>query len=273
MLLKDQFDESASFIHQFTKLRPKTLIILGSGLGDLVHDLKESNVIPYSSIPHFPFIALEGHSGELWVGKIGEVSLYVMKGRNHYYQGFSDEEMRYPIQLFAYMGVKDMIITNACGGMNTTFIPGDIMLIEDHINMMGRNPLTGDNVDFLGPRFSDMTDPYTSEYLTKSLDISKKYNLNLKKGVYVGYHGPNYETKSEIKAYRMLGGDAVGMSTVPEVIVGAHSGMKILGISCITNLSTGLSKKALSHEEVLETSKTEIERIRHLITAFLTEKS
>lgn len=258
-----------SFLKDKVNSQIDTLLILGSGLGDFTNQEKIVQSIPYHDIPHFPVSHVEGHQSVLEVVKIEEKTIFVMKGRNHYYQGFSDEEMRFPIQLFAMFGVKHMIVTNACGGMNPHFKQGDIMLIEDHINMMGRNPLVGENIDILGPRFVDMSSPYDEAFMKQIIDIAKEENITLQKGVYVGYLGPNYETKSEIKAFRMMGGDAVGMSTVPETIVARHAGIRCLGLSVITNMSTGISKKALSHEEVLETSKTVSSKITVLLRKFL----
>ncbi|HOO44323.1 MAG TPA: purine-nucleoside phosphorylase, partial [Bacillota bacterium] len=203
------------------------------------------------------------------LGYLNGVPLLVMEGRKHYYEGVSDSEMRFMIQSFARIGVKQLVVTNACGGMNPDFEQGDIMLIEDHINMMGRNPLVGHNVDELGERFVDMSEPYDIEYRQLIDEIAKVENIKIQKGIYVSYMGPSYETKAEIRAFRMLGGDAVGMSTVPEVIVARHAKMRVLGLSIITNMSTGISKNKLSHEEVLETSKKSLAKLTILISRFI----
>jgi len=270
-MIETRFNDSKAYIESKTLLRPKTLLILGSGLGDFTNLMKNPVSIPYETIPSFVHKELVGHSGELFVGYIGQKPIYVMKGRNHYYQGITDEEMRYPIQLFRTMGVTNLIVTNACGGMNPGFHAGDIMIIEDHINFMGRNPLTGNNVDFLGPRFVDMSEPYNLKWIETIEAIAKDYEIHLQKGIYVGYSGPSYETKSEIKAFRMLGGDAVGMSTVPEVITAIHSGMKVLGLSCITNMATGISKHKLTHEEVLSASAQALDKISLLLLKFISQ--
>ncbi|MDD3122176.1 MAG: purine-nucleoside phosphorylase [Candidatus Izemoplasmatales bacterium] len=269
MSIIDEFCQSKIFIEGLSILRPKTLIILGSGLGDFAKFVKNPVIVSYSDIPFFVQKSIEGQSGELVIGLIGQHPVYIMKGRNHYYQGLTDEEMRYPIQMFKYLGVNNLIITNACGGMNPSFKPGDIMIIEDHINMMGRNPLIGDNVDIIGPRFSDMSEPYSLLWIEKIEEIAKSYEIHLKKGVYVGYFGPSYETRSEILAYRQLGGDVVGMSTVPEVIVASHAGMQVLGLSVITNMATGISMNKLSHDEVLKTSLEAMDKVSLLILKFI----
>lgn len=261
--------KAATFIQKKLEKDIDFLIILGSGLGDFANHLSNPLIISYQDIPYFPLKQIQGHSGELVLGTLYNKTVAIMKGRPHYYQGYSDEEMRFPIHLFARLGVKKVIITNACGGMNPDFIPGDIMLIEDHINMMGRNPLTGDNQDEIGLRFVDMTEPYKQDWIQLFSEIASHEKIQIKKGIYVSYFGPNYETKSEIKAYRQLGGDAVGMSTVPEVIVANHAGMNVLGISCITNMSTGISKTSLSHEEVLVVSKQALSKISILLLKFI----
>lgn len=251
----DKLNLAREYILSKIDHQPEILIILGSGLGYFTDLLEDKTIISYNDIPYFGKVNVTGHVGELHFGYLKGKYIVCMKGRMHYYQGVTDEEMRFPIQLFRYLDINQMIVTNACGGMNPGFKPGDLMIIEDHINMMGRNPLIGDNLDELGPRFSDMSEPYFYQWIELLEKIASDLDINIKKGVYVGYSGPSYETKAEIKAYRMLGGDAVGMSTVPEVIIGAQLGMKIAGISCITNMSTGLQKEKLSHQEVLDTSK------------------
>ncbi len=248
---------------------PKTLVILGSGLGDFSNDFEVLISIPYHEIPHFQQTAVVGHLGELLLLKINQQEILVMKGRNHYYQGISDEDIRLPLQAFAFLGVQNLIVTNACGGMNPRYKAGDIMIIEDHINMMGRNPLVGENISELGPRFFDMSEPYSLEYIQSVEKIANDNHIQLQKGVYVGYLGPNYETKAEIRAFRMLGGDAVGMSTIPEVLVARQAGMKVLGLSVITNMSTGIQKSVLSHDEVLVFSKLALSKMKTVLTNFI----
>jgi len=244
---------------------PSTMMILGSGINAFVENLEDSIAYSYKEV--FGFLTDEsiGHKGNLHLGYLSKKPIIVMEGRKHYYEDVSDLDMRSMIQSFASIGVKNIIITNACGGMNESFSQGDIMVIEDHINMMGRNPLVGQNNNSLGERFVDMSEPYDIEFRKMIDDIAKEENILLQHGVYVSYIGPSYETKAEIRAFRMLGGDAVGMSTVPEVIVARHANMRVLGLSLITNMSTGISKTKLSHEEVLETSKQSLGRLSTLL--------
>ncbi|MBU1144482.1 MAG: purine-nucleoside phosphorylase [Firmicutes bacterium] len=265
----DKLTKAKDYIQSRINIIPDTLVILGSGLGDFSKVLENTLTIPYSEIPYFNFTQVEGHSGELHMGLLNKKWVFCMNGRNHYYEGASDEEMRFPIQLFATLNVKNVIVTNACGGMNSSFKPGDLMVIEDHINLMGRNPLIGRNLDTIGPRFSDMSQAYDEEFLIRIQKIAKTEKIELKKGIYVGYSGPNYETKAEIKAFSILGGDAVGMSTVPEVIVANHAKMRVLGISCITNMATGLQKNRLTHDEVLETSRKALNSFSTLVSKFI----
>lgn len=269
MTYLDKLDEATTYLKEQCEIQPSTLIILGSGLGDFTKDLKIYKTVFYRDIPYFTTSNVSGHQAALVIADIEGTPVFIMKGRNHYYQGLTEEEMRLPIQLFANIGVLNMIVTNACGGMNPSFKAGDIMIIEDHINMMGRNPLIGDNVEKLGPRFIDMSAPYDLDFISLIESISIKNHIKLQKGVYVGYLGPNYETRSEIKAFRMLGGDAVGMSTVPEVIVARHSGLRVLGLSVITNMSTGIQKSELSHDEVLIFSKQASSKISILLRDFI----
>jgi len=266
---QEKLNTAYLYLIQRMNYQPKTLLILGSGLGQFTEEVDVVQTISYSDIPYFPSKHVEGHQASLVIALYQGIPLLIMKGRNHYYQGFTDEEMRFPLQLFSLLGINQLINTNACGGMNPSFRPGDMMIIEDHINMMGRNPLTGDNVDNIGPRFFDMSEPYDQSWVSLIENIAKDNNIMLKKGIYVSYFGPNYETKAEIKAYRQMGGDAVGMSTVPEVLVARHAGMRVLGISVITNMSTGISKKQLSHDEVLDASKLVSKQLSYLLKEFI----
>ncbi|MDD4987507.1 MAG: purine-nucleoside phosphorylase [Candidatus Izemoplasmatales bacterium] len=250
----DYYDEARSVIFGHTDIRPEILVILGSGFSRLVDLIKKSTRISTHVIPHFPCGNVQGHPGNLYVGSLGKTSVYCLQGRPHYYEGWNDADMRFAIQLFAHLGVKRLIVTNACGSMNPEILPKDMMLIKDHINMMGRNPLVGEEDNDFGSRFVDMTDPYDPEFLELAETVAKKMKINYHKGVYVGYLGPSYETKSEIQCFRQMGGDAIGMSTVPEVIVANRCQMKVLGIASITNWATGLASEPLSHERVLERS-------------------
>ncbi len=257
-IIKDKFNEI-----------PTTLIILGSGINEFINNLEERSKISYQEIFNFETDISIGHSGNLYMGYINNIPILVMEGRKHYYEGVKDEEMRKMIQSFSAIGIQNLIVTNACGGMNLDFKPGDIMVITDHINMMGRNPLVGENNSNLGPRFVDMTEPYDLKFRELIDKIANKENIKLQHGVYVGYLGPSYETKAEIKAFKILGGDAVGMSTVPEVLIARHSNLRVLGLSIITNMSTGISKNKLNHEEVLETSKKTVKKLSKLLVEFI----
>lgn len=270
--MSHSLQEALSFLRPRIPEEAKTLLILGSGLGNLTASMEVLDEISYSEIPFFPTANVVGHAGKLVVAKHQNTMLLIMNGRPHYYQGFSDEQMRFPIHLASLLGITSMMVTNACGGMNPDYQVGDIMLIEDHINMTGRFPLTGENEDEIGPRFSDMSDPYDLEYRNILLEVAKQEQIPIQQGVYVAYGGPNYETRNEIKAYRMLGGDAVGMSTVPEVVVAKHAGMNVLGLSLITNRSTGLSENKLSHQEVLEVSAQAGKKMERLILRFLEKR-
>ena len=253
MASKDiRFDEAAAFIKSKTRLRPEILVILGSGLGGFADSIDDRIDISYQDIPHYRKSGVSGHNGMLSIGTINGKPIYCLQGRNHYYEGCSNQEMRFPIQLFAHLGVKKLILTNACGSMVESIEPGNMVLISDHINMMGKNPMEGDNDDAFGLRFFDMGEPYDQELIDLAKKVAKENNLKLHEGVYVGYLGPSYETKAEIKAYRAMGGDIIGMSTVPETIVARHAGIRVLAIASVTNMATGISRTRLSHTEVLE---------------------
>lgn len=247
---------------------PETMIILGSGINDFIEQLEDSESISYQELFHVDTDQSIGHSGRLHLGYINKKPILVLEGRKHYYEDVTDQDMRLMIQSFAKIGVKNMVVTNACGAMNEFFKPGDIMVIEDHINLMGRNPLVGMN-DSIGPRFPDMSEPYDLTFRKIVDEVAKNESVNLQHGVYVGYLGPSYETKAEIKAFRMLGGDVVGMSTVPEVIIGRHASMKILGLSVITNMSTGITNNKLNHQEVLIEGKKAVAKLSKILVGFL----
>ncbi len=251
------------------KYKSEILIILGSGLSEYVESVEIIDSFNIKDIFNIKTDESIGHKGIVYLVKAAGKVSYIMSGRVHYYEGTEDHVMRDIIQSFAYSGVKTLIVTNACGGMNLNFKPGDIMMITDHINMSGRNPLVGVNNNDLGPRFVDMSVAYDLEYRKIFKDISLENNIDIKEGVYVSYLGPSYETPAEIRAFQILGGDAVGMSTVPEVILARHSGMRVLGISVITNLASGLSSNKLNHEEVLENSKKALKDFSKLLNDFL----
>ncbi len=234
MELFDQIQESVKVIQGKTKSIPKVGIILGTGLGALAKEIKETTVIAYDQIPHFPLSTVESHAGELVFGKLGNTPVVAMKGRFHRYEGYSLQQVTFPVRVMKALGIQYLLVSNACGGMNRTYEPGDLMIIEDHVNLMGDNPLIGKNDDRLGPRWPDMAEPYAQELIALTEKIAWEKRIPVRKGVYVAVTGPNLETRAE---YRWLAGfaDVVGMSTVPEVIVAVHAGLKVLGISVITD--------------------------------------
>lgn len=235
--------------------QPKIGLILGSGLGVLADEIQNSVKIPYKEIPDFPVSTVAGHAGQLVLGQLAGQEVVAMQGRFHYYEGYGFDKVTFPVRVMKELGVEVLIVTNAAGGVNESFKAGDLMLITDHINNMGGNPLIGSNDSRLGPRFPDMSEAYCKELRQKAKEIAEKLSIEVQEGVYVGNTGPTYETPSEVRLARTLGGDAVGMSTVPEVIVARHGGMKVLGISCISNMAAGILDQPLSHDEVIETTE------------------
>lgn len=251
MMFYEKVKESADFIRERTDKMPSLGVILGSGLGSLVDIMEEKTVIPYQEIPNFPQSSVAGHAGNLVIGRMGKEIIIAMQGRFHFYEGFTMKEVTYPIYVMKLLGVKNLIVTNACGGINRAFVPGDLMLLTDYINMLGNNPLIGENDERLGVRFPDMSEAYSLELLAKAEKTAKTLGIAYQKGVYAIFSGPCYETAAEIRAYERLGADAIGMSTVPETIVANYLGMKVLGIACITNMATGIAKEKHTHEEVV----------------------
>lgn len=234
---------------------PNTAIILGTGLGELVHEIDNKQIIPYTEIPNFPVSTVEGHSGNLIVGTLGGKKILAMQGRFHYYEGYSMQQVTFPIRIFQALGIQYLFVSNAAGGMNPTFDIGDIMLIEDHINLFPEHPLRGKNYDELGPRFPDMSEAYDKKLRLMAMEVAKEKNIKLQHGVYVGVQGPTFETPAEYYFFRIIGGDAVGMSTVPEVIVANHAKMKVLAFSIITDLGVIGKIVEASHEDVQEAAK------------------
>jgi purine-nucleoside phosphorylase len=231
---------------------PRAAVVLGSGLGGVADAITDAVEIPYDEIPHFVRSTVEGHAGKLILGSLSGVDVAVMKGRFHFYEGYTMEEITLPVRVFSLMGIKTIVLTNAAGGTAPHLSPGSLMLITDHINMMGDNPLRGPNDDRFGPRFPDMTAVYTPAYIEIAKAVAREMSLDLSEGVYLGLRGPSYETAAEVRMYAKLGGDALGMSTVAEVTVARHCGMKVLAISCITNVAAGLTHNEINHEEVME---------------------
>lgn len=250
---------------------PDIALVLGSGLGGMADTFEDKVAIPYEEIPNFPVSTVEGHEGQLVFGTLHGRSVVAMQGRFHFYEGWSQREVTFPIRVFALMGAKTLIVTNSSGGINPDFEPGDLMLINDHINLTGQNPLHGHNDARFGPRFPDMTDAYNLDLRRQAMAIAEAVDVSLHTGVYSGLSGPTYETPAEIRMLRRLGGDAVGMSTVPEVIVANHSGMRVLGISCITNMAAGLSANKLNHEEVTTNAKLARTRFTTLVDQLIAD--
>lgn len=248
-------EAAARFIQKKTKLRPKIALILGSGLGAFADEFEKATRIPYAKIPHFPRSTAIGHAGQLVLGKVDGVEVVAMQGRVHLYEGYSAQDVAFPVRVFSRMGVKAVILTNAAGGINKEFTQGRLVVISDHINLQGANPLTGPNDENFGPRFPDMTNACDKKFREITLNAGRKLNIELGEGVYAALAGPSYETPAEIRYLRAIGADLVGMSTVPEVIAARHTGMRALGISCVTNAAAGVLDQPLNHLEVLETAE------------------
>jgi len=258
-------DSAAQFLLSQTSLRPRIGLILGSGLGAFADTLSDAARIPYAQIPGFPRSTAIGHAGQMVIGNAGKITVAAMQGRVHLYEGYSAQEVAFPMRVFGRMGVRAAIITNAAGGINLKYGQGALVLIKDHINLQGQNPLIGPNDDRLGLRFPDMTQAYWKPFLKLARDEGQKLGLNLEDGVYAALAGPSYETPAEIRYLRTIGADLVGMSTVAEVIAARHMGIKVLAISCVTNMAAGILDQVLSHQEVMETG----ERVRGQFEALL----
>ncbi|HYM59444.1 MAG TPA: purine-nucleoside phosphorylase [Thermoanaerobaculia bacterium] len=247
-------DDAIAYIRSKSSIQPKAGVILGSGLGNVVEAVAVESAIPYADIPGAKVSTVAGHSGRLILGHAGSLPVAIMQGRVHFYEGYSMEDVLFLARVLGRLGIKQLVVTNAAGGVNTSYRPGDLMLISDHINFMGVNPLRGPNIDELGVRFPDMSEAYPADLRALAKDVAARQGLALQEGVYLGLSGPTYETPAEIRAFRALGADAVGMSTVPEVIAMSHMGIPVLGISCITNMAAGILKQKLTHQEVMDTT-------------------
>src|SRR6201993_1051424 len=248
-----QAERAAKFILSKTRLRPQIALVLGSGLGAFADEFETATKIPYAKIPHFPRSTAIGHAGQLVLGKVDGIAVAGMQGRVHLYEGYSAKQVAFPIRVFARMGVRALIVTNAAGGVNLNYSEGALVVLRDHINLQGANPLIGPNDDRFGPRFPDMTRAYDPEFRRFVAEAGKNLSLNLHEGVYLSLAGPNYETPAEIYAFRTVGADLVGMSTVPEVLAARHGDMRVLGISCVTNMAAGITGAPLTAEEVFAT--------------------
>jgi purine-nucleoside phosphorylase len=247
--------EAADLIFSQTALRPKIALVLGSGLGAFADEFTAAAKIPYAKIPHFPQSTAIGHAGKLVIGKVGAIPVVGMQGRVHLYEGYSAKEVAFPIRVFARMGIKAVILTNAAGGIKREFVQGRLVVISDHINLQGVNPLTGPNDERFGLRFHDMTSAYDKRFREMTVGEGNRMGIGTYEGVYAALPGPSYETPAEIRYLRAIGADLVGMSTVPEVIAARHSGIRVLGISCVTNAAAGILDQPLNHLEVLETAE------------------
>lgn len=250
-----QIHTTAKYIQSKLNSTPKVAIILGSGLGDFEKEIDDLVSIPYDEIPNFPVSSVEGHKGQLLIGKVNGIEIIALQGRFHYYEGYSLQETTFPVRVFKALGISNLLLSNASGGLNPEQSIGDLMVINDHIHLFPDNPLRGVNIEELGPRFPDMSEPYSLEFINWAEEINKKHNLSLKYGVYAGVQGPTYETKAEYKYLRIIGADAVGMSTTSETIVAVHSGMKVFGVSIISDLGVEGKIVEISHEEVQEIAK------------------
>ena len=268
--MSDQFtlaEEAAQFILAQTPLRPKVAVVLGSGLGSFADDMTGATRIPYAKIPHFARSTAVGHAGQLVIGNVAGNPVVAMQGRFHLYEGYPADTVVFPMRTFARMGVRAAVLTNAAGGINLDYGQGRLVAIKDHINLQGHNPLTGAEDTRFGPRFIDMTEAYSRDYRRIAQTAARKVGIDVPEGIYVGLLGPSYETPAEIRYLRAIGADLVGMSTVPEVITARQMGIKILAISCVTNMAAGVLDQPLSHEEVLETGR----RVSGQFTALLRE--
>ena len=254
-MLNQKLKDALTKIESITALKPTIAIILGSGLDGITDKMTHLAMISFTDIPHFIKPTTEGHQGAFYFGKLEGKSLLVMKGRYHYYEGYPLKDVTFPISVMAALGIKTLIISNACGAVNQKFNAGEMMIITDHLNLTGTNPLIGPNDQSMGPRFPDASQIYSKRLIDKTNIFAKKLKIRLNHGVYAWWSGPTYETPAEIKMIRTLGADAVGMSTVPEALVASHAGIEVLGIACLTNMATGILPQKLTHEEVLIAAK------------------
>ena len=266
----EKLNKAAATLKDKLPAKPEVALVLGSGLSQAFGIPGEGVTVPWSEIPGFPLPTVAGHAGEFWAGEVNGKQLLLQRGRTHYYEGYSIDDVVFATRLFALLGVKTLIVTNASGAINKHFSAGDLVLITDHINMLGTNPLRGPNLDDLGPRFPDMSAAYSPRLRALAKEQAQSEGITVKEGVYLATLGPSYESPAEIRAFRALGADLVGMSTVPEVIAARHAGIEVLGISCATNLAAGVDPAAtLSHAEVIETTKRVGDAMRRLIMAII----
>lgn len=266
--MRDQIEKAKNYLLQMCPDFPKNLVTLGSGLGNLLSDVKVEKEIPFAEIPGFKAATVQGHSGKLVIGSLSKTRVACLQGRLHYYEGYSMQEVVFPFRALGLCGVEVFFLTNAAGGVHPGMQPGELLLIKDHLNLMGSNPLIGRNPDSLGPRFPDMTQVYDPSLRGIVLKIAKKLKISLREGVYAGVHGPSYETPAEVEMLKRLGADVIGMSTVPEAIALKHMGKKIVAVSCVTNLAAGVGEGVLHHEEVLQAAKLAQVSLSNLVKEF-----
>ncbi|MGD1815925.1 MAG: purine-nucleoside phosphorylase [Pleomorphochaeta sp.] len=268
--LLEKLDQAASFIKSKAgESKIQIAMVLGSGLGDLADEIENPTIIPYAEIPSFPKSTVKGHAGRLVIGTLESKRVLCMQGRFHYYEGYGMDTVVFPIQVFKRLGIENLLLTNAAGCVNENWKPGDLMLIKDHIKLIADNPLRGKNYEELGPRFFDMSNAYDKDLRAFAKKTANDLDIELKEGVYQLFTGPSYETPTEVKLARLLGADAVGMSTVPEAIAASHMGLKTMGISCLTNMAAGILDQPLDHKEVLETSLLVKEKFIKLVKAIV----
>ncbi len=264
-----KLQEAADRVRQKLSSQPEIGMILGSGLGVLADEVEDPVLIPYGEIPHFPVSTVEGHAGQLVGGTLAGRQVLILQGRFHYYEGYSMKDVVFPVRVMKLLGISNLLVTNAAGGVNTSFSPGDLMVIADHIKFHDESPLRGPNLDAFGPRFNDLSAAYTPELQHLAVETAAQLGISIKAGVYAYMPGPSFETPAEIRMLRMLGADAVGMSTAPEVTAASHAGMRVLGISCITNMAAGILPQPLTHAEVMETGRQVRDVFSNLIRSIL----
>lgn len=257
--------ETVSYIKEKTNFAPEFGVILGSGLGNFTEDIQIEFTLPYTEIPNFPVSTVQGHTGALVFGTIGTKKVVAMQGRFHYYEGYSMQEVTFPVRVMKYLGIQKLIVSNASGGVNPNYNVGDIVLINDHINLVPEHPLRGKNDERFGPRFVNMSEPYSKKMIAQAKELAAKLNIEVKDGIYLGLQGPTFETLAEYKMVKILGADCVGMSTVPEVIVARHMDLETFGISVITDMGNEESIETISHDEVLEAARKAEPKVRKLI--------
>ncbi|MEZ4847038.1 MAG: purine-nucleoside phosphorylase [Bacteroidia bacterium] len=269
--MEKAFTEALEYIRKQYKGIPEIGIILGTGLGRLTKEIEEEKIIPYNFIPHFPISTVESHFGRLIFGKIGDKQVVAMQGRFHYYEGYSMQEITFPVRILKLLGVKTLFISNAAGGMNKSYQKGDLMILDDHINLQTHNPLIGPNLSSFGPRFPDMSEPYDQKLIQKALDIAKEKNYRVHKGVYVAVTGPNLETRAEYRFLHRIGGDVVGMSTVPEVIVARHMGIRTFAVSVITDMCDPDNLVPVTLDELLEAANEAEPKMTYILSRLIKE--